>query len=441
MTISEEHPAPPPDYSQMFERLIGEIERHPGVEADSEVRGAEQAVLDGAGQAVERHADALVDLSHDIHDHPELAYEETYAADAVSTFLTERGHETTPGAYGLDTAVHVRAGEGHPRVAFLAEYDALPGIGHACGHNVICTTAVGGFLAAATQLGTTGGSVELIGTPAEEGGGGKEAIARAGGFDDVDAVVMLHPFFADVAEHPFIGVRTVVATFTGINAHAAALPFLGRNALDAAVQAYTGIAQLRQHMLPTDRVHGVFTDGGAKPNIVPDRAEVEFYVRSAEPATLQELCTRVDAIFQGAAIQAGCSVEVTWDRTPVYMPTRLNGPLSQRYAVHATARGRRVLPGGVIPEALTGSTDLGNVSVRVPSIHALLDIAPFGVSLHTPEFAAFARSETGDAGVTDGAYALAGTALDYLSDADLRAAVDEDFAAGGGVVDVEALYP
>ncbi|MGI9015968.1 MAG: M20 family metallopeptidase [Euzebya sp.] len=431
----------PPDYSQYLQGLVARIQSSDGVEVDTPYIGVDPVIAAQAELAVEQAAEDLVGLSHDIHAHPELGYEEHYAAKTVAAFLTQRGHQADAGAFGLPTAVHASAGSGHPRVAFLAEYDALPGIGHACGHNVICTTAVGGFLAAASVVEQTGGSVELIGTPAEEGGGGKEKIARAGGFDDVDAAVMLHPFFADIAAHPFIGVRTVGVVYTGLSAHASAMPFMGRNALDAAVQAYTGMAQLRQHMLPTDRVHGIFTDGGQKPNIVPERAALEFYIRSAEPSTLAELCRRSQAVFDGAATQTGCTVEVTWDLTPVYLPTRLNGPLTNRYAVNAGRRGRRLLPQGLVPEAMTGSTDLGNVSLRIPSIHPLLGIAPFGISLHTPAFAQHAVSDSADAGVADGAVALALTALDYLADADLRDAVSADFEAAGGPLDVQQMYP
>ena len=431
----------PPEYGEYLMRLVAQIQASPGEEPDSPFAGATPEVAAAAEDAAAALTPDLVQLSHDIHAHPELGFDEHHAAATVTAFLRDHGHQATPGAYGLPTAVHARAGEGRPRVAFLAEYDALPGIGHACGHNVICATSVGGFLAAAAVVEQTGGSVELIGTPAEEGGGGKEIIARAGGLAEVDAAVMLHPFSVDIADHPFIGVRTVEVVYTGITAHASAMPFMGRNALDAAVQAYTGMAQLRQHMLPNDRVHGIFTDGGQKPNIVPERAALLFFIRSADPSTLEALVKRAEAVFEGAAIQAGCGVEVRWEaEAPVYLPTRLNGPLTNRYAVHATRRGRRVLPSGLLPESMTGSTDLGNVSVRIPAIHPMLGIAPFGISLHTPTFAEHAVSPEADAGVADGTAALALTAVDYLADAELRAAVTEDFEAGGGVMDVERLY-
>jgi amidohydrolase len=338
----------------------------------------------------------------------------------------------------LATALRARAGEGRPRVAILAEYDALPEIGHACGHNVIAATAVGAFLAMAEVAGDLAGSVELIGTPAEEGGGGKERIARAGGFDEVDVAVMLHPAGWDVAEHPWIGVRTVDVSYRGRAAHASLAPFLGRNALDAVVQAYSGIAQLRQHMLPTDRVHGIITDGGQKPNIVPERAAASFYLRSAEPETLAELSERVEAIFRAAASATGTNVAVGWDPTPLYLPVRNNRPLAARYAVNLADR-RRVLPAGVIPREFNASTDLGNVSVRVPAIHPTLAIAPPTVMIHQPEFANWAASELADRGVVDGALGLALTAADYLCDAALRDAVRDDFDAAGGRADPEVL--
>ena len=428
-------------YGPYLGRVMASVQRRLEAEPPmgSPHAGAPMTLADRVEKAAEVHADELVALSHDLHAHPELCYEEHHAAAAIAALLRRHGHEVEVGAYGLPTALRARVGAGRPRVAVLAEYDALPDLGHACGHNVIAATAVGALLGVAAVADELDGSVELIGTPAEEGGGGKELIARAGGFDEVDAAVMIHPFGADIADHPFIGVRTVAITFTGVAAHASAWPFLGRNALDAAVQTYTGVAQLRQHMLPSDRVHGIFTDGGRKPNIVPDRAALELYVRSAEPDTLAVLCDRVGAIAEGAARQAGVDVAFEWDLTPVYLPTRLNGPLTARYAVNAGRRGRKVIPKGILPEAMTGSTDLGNVSVRVPAVHAMLGIAPITVPIHSVEFARHAIGPEADRGVVDGAVGLALTALDYLTDPELREAVRADFEAAGGAATPEEL--
>lgn len=435
------HDAPSRPYPGYLERIVQRIadDAARAEPPQSEHKGAPPDLRAKVSEAVEALADDLVALSHDLHAHPELCYAEHHAVEAVAQLLTAHGFDAEVGAYELPTALRARVGDGRPRVAVLAEYDALPGIGHACGHNVICATALGAFLAVASIVGDLDGSIELIGCPAEEGGGGKELIARAGGFDEIDAAVMLHPSGFEAAEHLWIGVRTVDVAYHGLAAHAAATPFLGRNALDAVVQAYTGIAALRQHMLPSDRVHGIITDGGQKPNIVPERATATFYLRSAEPETLVELADRARAIFEAAAIATGTRVEIGWDPTPTYLPVRNNRTLAARWATNIGERGRRALPSGVIPTAFSGSTDLGNVSVRLPAIHPFLSIAPAHVTIHTPEFAEWARSERGDAGCIDGAIGLALTAIDYLTDAGLRDATREEFEAAGGRLDLDAL--
>ncbi|HWB72312.1 MAG TPA: M20 family metallopeptidase [Egibacteraceae bacterium] len=433
--------APTPPYRGYLERLAERIARDIA-EAEpltSPHAGAPARLREAAGAAVEERADDLVALSRDLHAHPELGFEEHHAVEAVAGLVSGDGHDLEIGAYGLPTALRSRVGRQRPRVAVLAEYDALPGIGHACGHNIICASAVGAFLAVASVVADLDGSVELVGCPAEEGGGGKELIARAGGFDAIDAAVMVHPAGFEIATHPWIGVRQVDVTYRGLAAHASAMPFLGRNALDAVVAAYLGIAQLRQHILPTDRVHGIITDGGQKPNIVPERAAATFYLRSAEPRTLAELCERAAAVFDAAAASTGTVVEIGWDPSPVYLPVRHNHTLAARYAQNMSQRGRRVLPAGVVPGELTGSTDLGNVSVRVPAIHPTLAVSPPGVSIHTPEFAGWAGSEEGDRGTVDAAIGLALTAVDFLADGDLRAAVAQEFQAAGGRSDPVAL--
>jgi amidohydrolase len=428
-------------YSGYVEQIIRQITREAGKAEppQSPHLGAPPKLRAQVSEAVEVVAGDLVGLSHDIHAHPELGYAEYHAVQTVAGLLAAHGHDAEVGAYGLATALRARAGQGRPRVAILAEYDALPGIGHACGHNVICATAVGAFLAAATVVADLDGSVELIGCPAEEGGGGKERIARAGGFGEIDAAVMLHPMGFEAAEHAWIGVRSVDVTYHGLAAHASMTPFLGRNALDAVVQAYVGMAALRQHILPTDRVHGIITDGGQKANIVPERAAALFYLRSAQPETLVELSDRARAIFEAAATATGTRVDIGWDPTPTYLPVRSNHALAARWAANIGERGRRALPEGVIPAAFAGSTDLGNVSVRVPAIHPLLAISPPQVTIHTPEFAKWARSERGDAGCVDGAVGLALTAVDYLTDAALRDSVRSEFEAAGGCLNVDAL--
>jgi len=402
----------------------------------SEFAGAPADLRDPVRAAVTELGDELVALSRDLHAHPETSFEEHRSVAAVADLLRRHGHEPEVGV-GLATALRCTTGNDGPHVGILAEYDALPGIGHGCGHNVIAATAVGAFLGLA---GRAPGRVTLFGTPAEEGGGGKETLARLGVFDDVDAVVMLHPFSHDVAMHPFLGRRQVEMVFHGVAAHASAQPFMGRNALDAAVSAYTGVAALRQHLPPSDRLHGTFTDGGARPNVVPDRAALLFYVRSMEPETLRDLAHRVSEIAHGAARMHGCTVDLSWDDMPAYLPIRQNTALAGRWAANQVERGRTPLAPGIVPEFLTGSTDLGNLSYRLPAIHPMLAIAGPTAALHTVGFAEAAGGETGDQGVRDGADGLALTALDYLADDALRAAVDEEFAAQGGPIDVPAFF-
>lgn len=408
--------------------------------------------FDGAGERVraavegrlERYATDLVGLSRDLHAHPEEGFAEHRSAGQVADLLQRLGFTVDVGVGGLDTALRAEAGSGHPHVAVLAEYDALPGIGHGCGHNIICAAGVGGFLGASAAVSPeagepVAGKVSLVGTPAEEGGGGKEILARDGVFDDVDAVVMLHPFSHDVGAHPFLGRRQMEVVFHGVAAHASAQPFMGRNALDAVVATYQGVAALRQHIPPTDRVHGIITDGGARPNIVPERAAALFFVRSAAPDSLRDLAHRVESIAHGAAEMTGCGVEIHWDSQPAYLPIRHNEALVGRWAHHQARRGRRCLPHGVLPDYLAASTDLGNLSYRLPAIHPMIGLDP-ALALHTAGFAAAAGTEAGDRAVLDGGVGLALTAADYLADAGLRREVHDEFERAGGGIDVAAFF-
>lgn len=424
-----------------LDQLVKDAEHAPAI------RSAFAGAGDGAKHHVQEGLDemlpGLVALSHWIHEHPETAFKEHESAAKVAEYLNGFGITTQVGVGSLPTAllaeVTVGGDQPGPVVAFVAEYDALKEIGHACGHNVICTTAVGGFVLAARAAQALGipGTYRLIGTPGEEGGCGKEYLIRDGIFDDVDAAIMLHPYMADVLEQPWLGNTIGKISFTGRAAHAAAAPFQGANALDAAVATYQAVASLRQHMLPSDRLHMVFTpkgSGGAV-NIVPQFAELEICVRSQELDTMVILLRRVHEIARGAAEMHGVDVTIAFDYDHAYMPTRLNHALGARYAVAMADRGRRVLPRGIMPEHMAASTDQGNVSLRVPAIHPTLAIAPLGTSLHTETFRDLARTPSGDLGVADGAYALAMTGLDVAADQALRQAIQEEFEAGGGRID------
>lgn len=390
--------------------------------------------------AVERIVPDAVALAEELHADPETAFREFRAVSAVGLLLARHQTPCEAGAFGLPTAFDARVGSGNaPRVAVLAEYDALPELGHACGHNIICATAVAAFFGAAAVVADLGGTVRLIGTPAEEGGGGKERIAQAGGFRGLDAVVMVHPAGFDTAEHPWLGARSATVRYHGMAAHAAATPFLGRNALDALVLAYQGLSQLRQHLLPEQRVHMIITDGGSAPGVIPALAAGRVAVRASTGRGLRELSERAEDIMLAAAQATGTRCEFVWDERPAYMPVRSNGPLASRYAVNIAAQGRRVVPPGILPSTLSGSTDLGNVSVRVPAIHPLIKVSPPDVAIHTAQFATYTTGAPAHSAVRDGAVALALTVADFLADEELRAAVADAFAAEGGAVEPEAL--
>jgi len=363
---------------------------------------------------VDDTASLLLDVSHDIWDHPELCFEEHHAHDRLVSALDDAGLEPTPHAFGLDTAFVAEVGGGGPLVAILCEYDALPGIGHACGHNVIAAAGLGAGLALASLAEEFGGRVRIIGTPAEEGGGGKEFLLRAGAFDGVDAALMVHPADRDLPGMQAIAVHQVHARYTGVASHAAAAPDRGRNALDAAVLGYVNVAALRQHIGADERIHGVFTDGGAKPNIVPDRAATHWYVRSGTTASLAELEPRVADCLEAGATAAGCGVELDWVDPP-YDDVVEDPWLLERWCANSVAIGRPV-EDPAIDGPVVGSTDMGNVSQRIPSIHPMIAVAPRGVAIHTPEFAEHARGPGADRAVLDGAVLLAATAIDRWTD-------------------------
>lgn len=426
---------------------------------------------------IEALAPQIVALSQDIHAHPEVGYQEFYAADAVAKLLQAHGIEVERASFGMETSLRAQIGgeaatpstdtaganpdapaptagavvaadadrsEKQPTIAILCEYDALPGVGHGCGHNVMCANSVGAFLALAelekSHPGALGGQVILQTTPAEECDTAKEILAQRGMLEGVDAAIQTHSYAYDLVDQAWLGVRRMRVVFHGVSAHAASAPFMGRNALDAVTLAQVGMGLLRQHMLPSDRMHAVVTDGGLVPNVVPERAEMSVIVRSLDSATLRDLVARVEDVFRGAALATGCGVEILTGETTNEMPVRANGPLSQAWVRAQNAAGRTVLPRGVITEVIAAGTDFGNVSQRVPGIHPLIKIAPEGTALHTHEFATAAGSPQGDRAAVDGAWGLASVALDYLSDPQLRQAVRADFEASGGVVDVASFW-
>lgn len=360
----------------------------------------------------------------------------------LADLVEEHGFSTRRGVYGVETAFEASwqspdfDPEQHPTVAILAEYDALPHIGHACGHNVIAAAGVTGFLAATAVLDdatpSLSGRVLLQGTPAEEGHSGKEYMIRGGSLDGVDAAVMIHGFGYDIGAHAWVGRRILRVTFRGVAAHASSQPFMGRNALDAASLAYQGIGLMRQQMPPSDRVHAIMS-GGDRPSIIPSEAEMTIYVRSLGTRTLMDLSARVEDIVQGAALMAGVEVDVDWDEHPMTLPVRNNAALVDRWTATQVRRGRTALPAGTVPDTVAASTDFGNVSHLVPGLHPMVKVSPTDVALHTEDFARWAATPQAVDAAVDSAAGLAQVALDFLADPNFRRAVREDFDREGPV--------
>jgi len=385
------------------------------------------ALKERAFARVDSDREVLVDLSLRIHRAPELRFAEHQAAAWLVEYLEQAGFRVERGAYGLPTAFVARLGRGAPRVAILCEYDALPGIGHACGHNIIATAGAGAGAALAGVIDQTGGSVVVLGTPAEEGGGGKILMARQGAFDGVDAAMMVHPAGMDLPAMNVLAISAVEVEYRGRAAHASVSPHRGVNALDALVTAYNAIAQLRQHIRPTERIHGIITDGGQAPNIVPEHAAGVFYIRAATDKRLAALKERVMGCFRAGALATGAEVSVRRIDED-YSDMLTNQPLAAAYAANLARLGRTVSHPEDAP-GVAGSTDMGNVSKLVPSIHPMIAAAPVNVPLHSVEFAECAASTHGHRAVIDGAKGLAATAIDFLCTPELRAAVGAAFAA------------
>lgn len=389
----------------------------------------------------------LKKVALDLHAHPETAFEERRSARLLVDALAGHGAAAELGAHGVETAFrseYTTPGylpDRDTTVAVMAEYDALPEIGHACGHNVIAAAGLGAFLAARDALAgahraapspAPRGRLVLLGTPAEEGHTGKEYLIRAGALNGVDAAVMVHPFGYDIAEHAWVGRRTLDVTFSGVAAHASSQPYMGRNALDAASLAYQAIGLWRQEMPPSDRVHAIIEEGGTRPSVIPERARMSIYVRSLLPDALRDLSRRVDDIVTGAALMAGVRVEREWDRHPASLPVRNSGPLAARWSATQRARGRDPLPAGVVPDALAASTDFGNVSHLIPGLHPMVKVSPENVALHTAEFAEYTNTDGAVDTAVDSAVGLAQVAIDYLGDEDLREEAAAEFRAAGG---------
>lgn len=378
-----------------------------------------------ARNLIDSNAHTLVSVSHEIHDHPEQNYEEVFASELLTRTANGLDVPVELGAFDCATGFSGDVGTG-PTVCIMSEYDALPDIGHGCGHNIIAAAGLGAAIALASIAKDSGGRVRYMGTPAEEGGGGKILMARNGALQGVDLAMMVHPADADLATIDAIALQQLLVEYAGQESHAAAAPHLGRNALDAAVLGYMAVATLRQHIMPTERVHGIFLKSGEKPNIVPSEAATEWYVRSDNVTSLSALKPRVLAALESGAHACGCSVTHEWIGS-AYADMVTNNTMGAMYAHNALRLGRTVTDPRIGGHRVVGSTDMGNVSHLVPSIHPMIASAPSGTSIHTKQFAQFARSPMADKAVLDGAKAMAMTAIDFWTSSERRSAVAAEF--------------
>ncbi|MGW4720877.1 M20 family metallopeptidase [Nocardia sp. NPDC004260] len=368
------------------------------------------------GDAAIRAASAeLIALSHAIHEEPELAFEETRSVAKTIAPLAGRGFEIELGVAELPTAFRARYGSGALTVGICAEYDALPEIGHACGHNVIAASAVGAALGLAEVADELDLTVLVFGTPAEESGGGKVLMLERGVFDDVAMAMMVHPGPLDIVGARSLALADVSVVFHGREAHASAAPEQGRNAGDAVTVAQVALGLLRQHFLPGQQLHGIVGDGGVAPNIVPGRAELLYYLRAVDSASLDDLMRRASACFEAGALATGCTHEIR-TLAPTYTELTPDPDLLLVYREQLTGLGRVPLAPEFEAQRPLGSTDMGNVTNVIPGIHPVIGIDAGGAVTHQPGFAAASVNASADRAVLDGALALTRTAIAVARD-------------------------
>ena len=373
---------------------------------------------------VDARRQQLSELSLKIHSNPEVGSQERKAAAWLTQYLRENGFCIELGICGLPTAFKASYGQGKPAIAILAEYDALPHLGHACGHNLIAGCAVGAGVASKSAIDQFGGSILVIGTPAEEINRGKAIMAAKGAFDDLDVAMMVHPETRDVVATLTLALQTLQVEFFGKAAHAAAQPEEGINALEAMVQSFTAINSLRQHIKDKARIHGIITRGGDTVNIVPAYSAGTFWVRAEDDTYLDELKQRVINCFIGAATASGARLEYKWGE-PRVSSLRSDLTLGRLFRRNMQSLGRKMRL--FDSSKVFATTDMGNVSQLVPSIHPWIAIAPAEVVLHSPQFASAAASEAGIHGLLDAAKALAMTVVDLVANPEIIIKVKEEF--------------
>ncbi len=380
-----------------------------------------------ASKKIDESACELLSLSTEIWNNPELNFKEFNAHKILTNFLEKEGFVVERSYTGIETAFRATFGSGKPNVCVICEYDALPEIGHACGHNLIAEAGIAaglGLKAVLELKNAPKGTLTIMGTPAEEGGGGKIALIRNEAFVSVDFAMMVHPCPKNIVMSDFSCVCQLIITYTGNAAHAAAFPWEGVNALDAAVMAYTSISVLRQQMKPTWRVHGVITNGGAKPNIIPEKTELFYYIRALCMSDLSILKTKVITCFESAAVATGCKVEVCEPAdNPTFANVKHNKTLAEVYYQNIVDLGVTDM---VLEGNLGGSTDMGNVSYVVPSIHPMYAIGSGEVN-HSREFTAVANTAEAHKATLTAAKAMAHTCIDVLTTDGLLEKVKQNF--------------
>lgn len=374
-----------------------------------------------AASRLDSIAQLILDLSHQIHAHPELGYHEEFASALVADTMARAGFDVGRGTAGLPTALSATYGDGDLVIGLFAEYDALPGIGHACGHNLIAAASVAAATLLAPVAQELGLTVKLFGTPAEEGGGGKILMLDRGAFDGLHAVMMVHPVpHDDVADPRMLAASFLDIEYTGRPAHAAAAPHRGINAADAFTVAEVSIGLLRNHLPARSRVNGIVTEAGVAPNVVPAHASGRFVVRAESLEELQVTQARVTDCFQAGALASGAKLSVH-TAAPTYAELNTHPAIAELYKLNAETIGRRF--SAEPPERLLASFasgDIGNVSRVIPTIHPCVGIDCGDAVNHQPEFAAYCAGPAGDKAALDGALCLAWTAIDIAEAADLR---------------------
>ena len=375
----------------------------------------------GAHEQFRKVQKNVLELSHRIHANPELGFEEEKACAWLADELAGAGFDVQRGVCDVPTAFIARAGSGPMHIAICAEYDCLPEIGHACGHNMIAAMAIGAGIAAAKVADDAGLTVSVIGTPAEEVGNasGKIVMLERGAFAGIHAAMMVHPAPVEMLEAHLIAASIFDVYYTGKEAHSSAFPEMGINAADALTVAQTSIGLLRQHLRPTDRVHGIITHGGDAPNVVPAHTSARYMVRAETINELDDVRMKVHRCFEAGAIATGAKLEIRGGDKP-YAEVRYDHEISMIYKRNAEALGRKFPELSPQMARMAASTDMGNVSHAIPSIHPMIGINSLPAGNHQPEFTAHCITEEADKAVLDGALAMAWTAIEMASDTALR---------------------